>query len=104
MKFLMAEKCKLCEIGRKTCYVYEEACFSQMGYLWICHYEPVLKRPSIEWKHTVSPVKKMSQAQLSIKKVMLTVLWDTKKLIIHYFPEKVAIVNNAPYFQPIRQN
>ena len=29
MKLLVAEKCKTCEIYRRMCDVYEEACFNQ---------------------------------------------------------------------------
>ena len=38
MKFLVAEKCKPCEIYRRMCDVYDEACFSHENvYSWARH-------------------------------------------------------------------
>ena len=56
-KFLVAEKCKPCEIYRKMSDVYgEETCFSKKYlYKWVKHrldhYEAESKKQSIEWKH-----------------------------------------------------
>ena len=51
-----------------------------------------LKRWSMKWKHTNSPVKKKSQAQWSEKKIILTVFWDMKGPITIDFFEKGTTV------------
>ena len=65
---------------------------------------PESKRQSMEWKHTDSSVNKMFRAQLSVTKIMLTILWDRKRSIIVDFLEKVATVNSASYCKHLRQN
>ena len=38
IKYLLAEKCKACEIYRRMCDVYGEACFSQRNFSkWATH-------------------------------------------------------------------
>ena len=58
------------------------------GSTWVCYYEPKLNRQFIEWKHSNFPVKKNFWVQQSVKKVMLTTLWDMKGAIIIDFLEK----------------
>ena len=53
------------------------------------------KRLSMKWKRTDIPVKKKLWAQQSVKKVMLTVLWDMKRLITIDFLEKGATENSG---------
>ena len=68
------------------CDVYGEAYFNQKAFTnelktWVCHYKIGLKSQSMKWKHTDSLVKKKFRVQQSVKKVMLTIFWDTKGLI-----------------------
>ena len=109
IKFLMAERCKVCEIYRRMCDVNWGACFSQKiitnGLTWVCHFKPESKkRKSIEWKHIGSSEKNKSWVPLSAKKVMLTIFWDMKGPIIIDFFEKGATVNSAFYRQFFRQS
>ena len=45
----------------------------------------------MEWKHTDTSVKKKILVKQSIKKIMLTVFWDMKRLITIDFFDKGAI-------------
>ena len=55
-------------------------------------------------KHVDFPLKKTFLSRLSVKKVMLTVVWDTKRIITIYFHNKGASVDCATYCQRIGQN
>ena len=61
-------------------------------YEWVKHGS---KRQSTKWNHTDFPVKKKFWAQLSLKKVMLTVFWEMKGLMIIDFLEKGATLNSV---------
>ena len=52
-KFLIAGKCKQCEIYRRMYDMYRKACFSQKsclqtGKTWVCDYDPEWKRQSMK--------------------------------------------------------
>ena len=106
IKFLLAEKCKPCEIHRRMYDVYREACFIQKNvYKWAKHeFATMSKRKSMEWTHIDFLVKKRFWMQLSVKKVMLTVFLDLKEPTTIDFLEKAATVNNAFYCQLLGQN
>ena len=61
-----------------------------MAETWACHYEPELKRQSMKWKLSDSPVKKKFMAQRSVKNVMLIVFLKMNGLISTDFLEKGA--------------
>ena len=45
------------------------------------HYEPEMKRQSLEWHHTQSPRKKKFKTTPSAGKLMFTVFWDMDGVI-----------------------
>ena len=92
------------EVYRRIYNVYVLVKCLQIGKIWVCYYEPELKRQFVKWKHTDSPVKKKFQTQQSIKNIMLTVFRDIKGHIIIDFVEKGATVNSASYCLLQRQN
>ena len=48
IKYLLAEKCKLCEIYRRMCEGYREACFSQKKlYKWDKHGFATINRTEV---------------------------------------------------------
>jgi len=49
---------------------------------WAHHYEPEMKRQSMEWHHPQSPKKKKFKTTPSAGKVMITVFWDTDGVIL----------------------
>ena len=52
IKFLMADKCKPCEIYWRICNVYEEACFNKKIFInRVCHNKPESKRQFMKWEH-----------------------------------------------------
>ena len=103
MKFLMAEKHKACEIHRRMCDVYEEACLSQKMFIngWDrglplqARVEKTVDGVEIQW----FSVMKRFWVQESVKKVILTVFSDMKKAISIDFLVEGATVNSASYCQ-----
>ena len=49
---------------------------------WCYHYEPESKRQSMEWRHVNSPSKKKFKTLPSVGKLMCTVFWDRKGVIL----------------------
>ena len=88
----MAEKCKPWEIYRRMCDVHEEASFSEKNvYNWVKNEFDTMR---LSWKdnlwseNILISVKKKIQAQQSVKKVILTVLYEMKGSITIDFLEK----------------
>jgi len=54
---------------------------------WCHHYEPESKRQPMVWRHVNSPSKKMFKTLPSAGKVMFTVFWDRKAVILLDFLE-----------------
>ena len=54
---------------------------------WCQHYEPESKRQSVEWRHMNSPSKKKFKTLPSAGKVICTVFWDRKRVILLDFLE-----------------
>ena len=78
------------------CHVYIEPWFNKKNvYKWAKHrFAPISlsqKDSLMEWKNTDSPVKKKFGAQLSLKKVILTVFWDMKGPITIDFLKSVQL-------------
>ena len=96
VKFLVADKYKPCEIYRRM----YDACYNtkkkKLNYKWTKHgffTEPEWKRLCLEWIYADSALRKKFLTQWSVKKVMLTVFWDMKK---------VVIVKRASYYEHLR--
>ena len=59
---------------------------------WLHHWEPDTKKESMQWKHPGSPPPKKFRTQPSASKVMATVFWDSKGIIlIDYKPAGTSI-------------
>ena len=97
IRFLVAEKCKLCEIYRIMCDVYKETCFSYKENYKLVKHRFATTRPSrkqpIRWKRTDFRVKKKFRVQQSIKKIMLVVFWGRKRTHQYWFPWKTSNYN-----------
>ncbi|PNF14079.1 hypothetical protein B7P43_G02148 [Cryptotermes secundus] len=63
---------------------------------WCHHYQPESKRQSMEWRHPDSPRKKF-KTQPSARKVMCTVFWDRRGVILLDFLEPGESVNSERY-------
>ena len=61
---------------------------------WIHHWDPELKQESMQWKHHDSPPPKKFRTRLSAGKIMATIFWDAKGvLLIDYMPHKTTITS-----------
>ena len=49
---------------------------------WSHHYEPEMKRQTVEWHHPQSPRKKKFKTTPSAGRVMITVFWDIDGMIL----------------------
>ena len=49
---------------------------------WLHHWDPDTKKESMQWKHPGSPSLKKFRTQPSASKVMATVFWDSKGIIL----------------------
>ena len=59
---------------------------------WLHHWDPDTKKESMQWKHPGSPSPKKFRSQPSASKVMATVFWDSKEIIlIDYKPVGTSI-------------
>ena len=59
---------------------------------WIHHWDPETKQESMQWKHPGSPPPKKFKTQPSAGKVMATVFWDSKGvLMVDYKPTGISI-------------
>ena len=64
---------------------------------WCHHYEPESRRQSMEWRHVNSPSKKKFKTLPSAGKVMCTVFWDRKGVILLDFLEPGQTINSDRY-------
>jgi hypothetical protein len=53
--------------------------------------------PGREWKYLGSSVKKKFKSQPSVGKVMLTLFWDSQKVILEHYLERGTRVNSVRY-------
>lgn len=61
---------------------------------WVHYHQPETKRASKEWRHTSSPKPKKFRTQLSAGKVMLTLFWDARGVILEdYMPHGVTVTS-----------
>ena len=70
---------------------------------WLHHWDPDTKKESMQWKHPGSPPPKKFRTQPSASKVMATVFWDSKGIIlIEYKPAGTSITGEY-YANVIKQ-
>ena len=69
--------------------------------IWCHHYEPESKRQSMEWRHSGSPTSKKFKTQPSAGKVMCTVFWDRKGVILLDFLEPGTTINSDRYVETL---
>jgi len=63
---------------------------------WVHFHQPETKRASKEWRHSSSPKPKKFQTEPSAGKVMLTLFWDEKGIILeHYTPRGTTVMSTS---------
>jgi len=64
---------------------------------WVHYHQPETKKASKEWRHTSSPKPKKFRTQPSAGKVMLTVFWDERGVILEHYMPRGNTVTSATY-------
>ena len=64
---------------------------------WIHHYQPETKQASRQWKHKESPTPTKLKVVPSASKVIATVFWDMRGVLLVEFQEHGRTVNVSSY-------
>jgi hypothetical protein len=71
---------------------------------WVSQFTPESKRQSLEWHHPRSPSKpRMFKQTLSTRKIMATVFWDRKGVLLVEFMPYGTIINAESYCATLRR-
>ncbi|KAJ4439236.1 hypothetical protein ANN_07356 [Periplaneta americana] len=70
---------------------------------WISHFTPETKQQSMHWQHSRSPVRTKSKQTLSVRKVICTVFWDRKGILLIDFLPRGETVNTDRYCETLRK-
>ncbi|KAJ4438533.1 hypothetical protein ANN_14478 [Periplaneta americana] len=70
---------------------------------WISHFTPETKQQSMHWRHSGSPVRTKFKHTLSVRKVMCTVFWDRKGILLIDFLPRGETVNADRYCETLRK-
>ena len=71
---------------------------------WVHYHEPETKRASKEWRHPSSPKPKKFRTQPSAGKVMLTLFWDERGVILEHYMPRGNTVTSATYTELLRNH
>ena len=61
------------------------------------HHTPESKQQSLQWRHTHSPRTKKFKTSISVKKIIASVFWDRKCILLVDFMPPGATINAAAY-------
>ena len=64
---------------------------------WVHYHTPETKRASMEWRHSSSTKPKKFRTQPSAGKVMLTLFWDQKGVLLEHYTPRGNTVTSASY-------
>ena len=64
---------------------------------WVHYQQPETKKSSKEWHHTPSPKPKKFRTQPSAGKVMLTLFWDERGVILKHYMSRGNTMTSATY-------
>ncbi|XP_011049295.1 PREDICTED: histone-lysine N-methyltransferase SETMAR-like [Acromyrmex echinatior] len=70
---------------------------------WVAHYTPENKRQSMQWKHTYSPTAKKFKVVKSVKKIMVSLFWDQKGILLIDFLPQGATINAERYCETLKK-
>ncbi|GBO09526.1 hypothetical protein AVEN_63537-1 [Araneus ventricosus] len=68
---------------------------------WALHMTPESKAASMMWKHPSSPSRKKFKVSPSTWKLILTVFWDMKGVLLAEFVPRGSTVNSAIHCTPL---
>ncbi|KAJ4446219.1 hypothetical protein ANN_12913 [Periplaneta americana] len=70
---------------------------------WVSHMTPESKQQSMEWSHTALPRKKKFKQIMSTRKIMCTVFWDRKGVLLIEFLPRGETINRETYCRTLRK-
>ena len=70
---------------------------------WVYHFEPETKRQSMQRKQSTSPAPKKAKVVPSAGKVMASVFWDAKGIVLIDYLQKGKTINGEYYGNLLRQ-
>ena len=70
---------------------------------WLHCWDPDTKKESMQWKRTGSPPTKKFRTQPSASKVMATVFWDSKGIILIHYKSAGTSITGEYYANVIKQ-
>ncbi|KAJ4436885.1 hypothetical protein ANN_17017 [Periplaneta americana] len=70
---------------------------------WMSHMTPESKQQSMEWRHTALPRKKKFKQIMSTCKIMCTVFWDRKGVLLIEFMPRGETINRETYCQTLKK-
>ena len=73
------------------------------GETWVSHHTPESKPHSLQWRHTHSPRTKKFETSISVKKIMASIFWDRKAILLVDFMPPGTTVNAAAYCDTLTQ-
>lgn len=68
---------------------------------WVSHFTPETKRQSLEWRHTTSPKPRKFKQVQSARKVMATVFWYRKGVLLVDFMPRGTTINAIAYCETL---
>jgi len=71
---------------------------------WVHFHQPETKRASKEWRHSSSPKPKKFRTEPSAGKVILTLFWDEKCVILERYTPRGTIVTSASYSDLLKKS
>ncbi|PNF25413.1 hypothetical protein B7P43_G09172 [Cryptotermes secundus] len=74
-----------------------------MDECWVYHCDPETKEMSKQWKHAVSPPPKKAISQLSSGKVMLSVFWDQRSVVMTNYTQQGDTITDEYYWNLLRK-
>lgn len=77
--------------------------FVTMDETWVLHYTPEFKQQSKQWKRSDEPTPKKAKTILSAGKVMASVFWDSRGVIMVDYLPKGQTINSAYYCTLLRR-
>ena len=70
---------------------------------WVLHATPESKQQSMEWRHTSSPIKTKFKQTTSTQKIMCTVFWDKKGVLLVDFLPQGFTINTGVYCDTLQK-
>jgi hypothetical protein len=93
LKELHEEKClEICKLFLDSCGAKGDNFLERIvteDETWIHHYEPESKCQGMKWKYPHSPAKRKFKTHPTAGNLMLTVFWDSQRLLLEHFQETV---------------